>query len=202
MDVIIRKAEIEDVDSIVRIHQDAFSDFFLTSLGVDFLSLYYSTFIQSNKGVVYCAVKDDHVVGFSACSYVSKGFNGSLIKSNLIKYGLESFRLLFSKPKAIVRLAKNMNKESNDAAIMDDGLYAELYSIAIDPALQGGGVGRFLLTTTEADVKEHNSRISLTTDYYNNEKTLAFYNALGYKEYYEFITYPERKMWRLIKDLK
>lgn len=202
MSIIIRKASLRDVDSIVNIHQAAFKDFFLTSLGTSFLSLYYSAFINSYNGVVYCAVKGESIVGFSAASYMSKGFNSLLIKQNLMKIGVEGVRLMFSKPQALVRLAKNMNKESKDVSIKDDGMYAELYSIAIDPALQGGGVGRFLLTTTEADVKEHNNRMSLTTDYYNNEKTLAFYNALGYEVYYEFTTYPERKMWRLIKDLK
>ena len=202
MNVIVRKARIEDINAIVEIHQAAFKDFFLTSLGERFLSLYYSSFVNSDNGAVYCAVRGNIIVGFSAASYVSKGFNSSLIKHNLFKFGSEGFRLFFSNPNAVVRLAKNMSKESKDVSINDDGMYAELYSIAIDPDMQGGGVGRFLLTVTEKDVKEHNDRISLTTDYYNNEKTLAFYNALGYKEYYEFTTYPERKMWRLIKYLK
>ena len=202
MEVKIRKASINDVDGIVKIHKAAFSDFFLTSLGEMFLKLYYSTFVNSGDGVVFCAEKNNVIVGFSATSYISKGFNTELIKKNLLKYGLESIRLFFTHPKALIRLVKNMSKESKDASVEDDGKYAELYSIAIDPTMQGGGVGRSLLTVTESDVKDHNNRISLTTDYYNNEKTLAFYNALGYQTYYEFTTYPERKMLRLIKDLK
>jgi len=199
--VIIKKAKLSDVDGIVSIHQQAFKGFFLTSLGERFLKLYYSTFITSGEGVVYCVTKDNEVVGFSACSYISRGFNTSLIKKNLIKFGIEALRLLFSKPKALVRLAKNMNKESKDATIEDNGEYAELYSIAVSPSCQGGGYGRKLLTATEEDVKQHNNRVSLTTDYYNNDKTIAFYRALGYEEYYDFITYPDRRMWRLIKIL-
>ena len=202
MEAKIRKATINDVDGIVKIHKAAFNDFFLTSLGEKFLRLYYRTFINSRDGVVFCSEKNNVMVGFSATSYVSKGFNSKLIKKNLLKYGLESIRLFFTHPKALIRLVKNMNKESKDASVEDDGKYAELYSIAIDPTMQGGGVGRSLLMVTESDVKDHNNKISLTTDYYNNEKTLAFYNALGYQTYYEFTTYPERKMLRLIKDLK
>ena len=201
-DVIIKKAQLSDVDGIVAIHQQAFEDFFLTSLGVKFLKLYYSTFITSGEGVVYCATKDNEVIGFSACSYYSRGFNTSLIKKNLVKFGIESLRLLFLKPMALIRLAKNMNKESKDDTIEDNGEYAELYSIAVSPSCQGGGYGRMLLTATEEDVKQHNNRVSLTTDYYNNDKTVAFYRALGYEEYYDFITYPDRRMWRLIKNLK
>lgn len=202
METSIRLASIEDVDSIVKIHQAAFENFFLTSLGKRFLRLYYSTFIKSSKGVVYCAEKDNNVVGFSACSYMSRGFNSSLIKENLINYGIESFLLLFSRPKAIIRLVKNLNKENKNSDVDDKGEYAELYSIAISPICQGEGVGKKLLTKTETDVKEHNNLISLTTDYYNNEKTIGFYRSLGYQDYYEFVTYPNRKMWRLVKKLK
>lgn len=202
METIIRKANLNDINSIVKIHKSAFDGFFLTSLGEHFLKLYYSTFIKSDEGVVYCAVTDNEVVGFSACSYVSKGFNASLIKKNIFKYFIETVRLFFTKPKALVRLARNMNKESKDLTVKDDGMYAELYSIAISPICQGGGIGRQLLTKTEEDIVVHNSFISLTTDYNNNDKTLAFYHSLGYSDYYEFVTYPDRRMWRLLKELK
>jgi hypothetical protein len=43
--------------------------------------------------------------------------------------------------------------------------------------------------------------MSLTTDFYNNIKTIEFYKGLGYNIYYDFIAYPNRKMYRMIKDL-
>lgn len=201
MEVRIRKATVQDIERIVKIHQEAFKDFFLTNLGERFLRLYYSTFVNCKDGIVYCAEKDKTVVGFSATSYLSHGFNSKLIKHNLFKYGCEALKLLFTQPKAVLRLMRNLDKEGNISTIADDGLYAELYSIAVSPNCQGEGVGRALLTVTEADVKEHNSRISLTTDYYDNDKTISFYRALGYKEFYDFTTYPDRRMWRMIKKL-
>lgn len=198
----IRKATKADVGSIVEIHKVAFESFFLTSLGSRFLELYYSTFINSDKGVVYCVEKDGSIVGFAACSYISRGFNFYLIKRNLFKYVTEFFLILFTRPKAIIRLIKNLNKESDNSDVDDKGEYAELYSIAIRPTCQGEGIGKKLLTKTEEEVKEHNNRISLTTDYYKNEKTVGFYRSLGYRDFYEFTTYPKRRMWRLIKELK
>ena len=200
--ILIEKASNKEVDGIVKIHLAAFEDFFLSSLGERFLRIYYSSFIQSKKGVVLCAKINEDVVGFSACSYISRGFNASLIKHNFAKFGIEAVILLFSLPRALLRLAKNMNKESDDANINDKGEYAELYSIAVSPSCQGEGVGKKLLTATEEDVRKYNERISLTTDYYNNDKAIAFYRALGYKEFYDFITYPNRRMWRMIKELK
>ena len=197
----IRHASVDDIKSIVRIHMDAFPSFFLTKLGDGFLKMYYTSFINSDDGVVFCAEKDGSIVGFSATSYISKGFNSKLIKSNLFKYGMEAVKLIFTQPKSIVRLIKNLKKESKDSSIIDDGQYAELYSIAVSPDCQGEGLGRYLLTVTEADVREHNARISLTTDYYDNDNTIAFYRALGYQEFYDFVTYPNRRMWRLMKEL-
>lgn len=201
METLISEATINDVDGIVKIHQEAFKDFFLTSLGEGFLKLYYSAFVKSEAGVVFCAKRMNNIVGFSATSYVSRGFNSRLIKSNPIKFGLLAFKLLLTQPKSVIRLVRNLNKESKEAAVKDDGKYAELYSIAVSPDCQGEGVGRFLLTVTESDVKGHNTKISLTTDYFNNEKTIAFYRALGYKEFYDFVTYPKRRMWRMMKEL-
>jgi len=34
-----------------------------------------------------------------------------------------------------------------------------------------------------------------------NNKVIEFYKGLGYNDYYEFIAYPNRKMYKMIKDL-
>lgn len=200
--IAIRKAAVNDVDAIVAIHQQAFPDFFLTTLGTRFLQLYYKCMCCCNDAVTLCAEEDGVVKGFATSSYYSQGFNTSLIKKNLFKFGIMGVELLFTKPKAILRLAKNLDKKADGNAVEDKGEYAELYSIAVKPGNQGSGIGKKLLIATEEDVAKHNSRISLTTDYYNNEKTIGFYHSLGYQDYYEFTTYPDRKMWRMIKDLE
>ena len=199
--ITIEKANYQDVNRIVAVHLDAFKDFFLSSLGERFLRLYYRSFIDSKQGIVLCAKDDNKVVGFSACSYVCNGFNTSLVKDNLLKYMVESVVLLFTKPLALIRLAKNMTKESPEAQQFAGGGYAELYSIAVSPSCQGKGIGKALLSAIEDDVRNHNNQISLTTDYNNNEKTIGFYHTSGYEDLYEFISYPNRKMWRMIKTL-
>jgi glycosyltransferase involved in cell wall biosynthesis len=54
----IRKATTNDVDTIVKIHCDAFKGFFLTSLGSQFLKFYYSCFIKSSESVTMVAEED------------------------------------------------------------------------------------------------------------------------------------------------
>lgn len=119
--ITIEKANYQDINGIVAVHLDAFKDFFLSSLGERFLRLYYRSFIDSKQGIVLCAKEDNEVVGFSACSYVCNGFNTSLVKDNLLKYMAESFVLLFTKPLALIRLVKNMTKESPEAQQLTGG---------------------------------------------------------------------------------
>ncbi len=109
-------------------------------------------------------------------------------------------RLLFSKPKGLIRLFKNFTKANSN--ISDKGQYAELLSIGVDPTAQCKGAGRLLLTALEKELRDQGLKeLSLTPDYYNNEKTIKFYKSLNYEVLYDFIAYPNRRMYRLIKNL-
>lgn len=196
----IRKAEQADIESIVKIHCNAFEGFFLTSLGSDFLKFYYICFINSSDTVTMCAVENGKIMGFSASTKVCKGFNSRLIKSNLMDFGMLSIRLMFTSPKSLIRLLKNLTKKGE--VVVDNEDYAELYSIGVSQDAQGKGVGKLLLATSEKVMKEEGvKRVSLTTDYYNNEAAVGFYLSMGYEVLYEFVAYPDRKMYRFIKSL-
>ena len=195
-----RKSVSQDVDQIVQIHCDAFKDFFLTSLGTEFLKFYYSSFIKNKETVCMVEVENDAIIGFSAATVKSRGFNTRLIKSNLYDFFVWSLRMLFVNPKALMRLAKNLTKKSN--VIEDKEDYAELFSIAVSSNHQNKGVGKKLLKETECELKMKDvQNISLTTDYYNNEATVAFYKTMGYDVLYDFVSYPSRRMYRFIKEL-
>lgn len=196
----IRKAEQADIESIVKIHCDAFEGFFLTSLGTDFLKFYYICFVNSSETVMMCAVENGKIMGFSASTKVCKGFNSRLIKSNLVDFGMLSIKLMFTSPKSLIRLLKNLTKKGE--VVEDNEDYAELYSIGVSQDAQGKGVGKLLLATSEKIMKEEGvKRVSLTTDYYNNDAAVGFYLSMGYEVLYEFVAYPDRKMYRFIKSL-
>lgn len=198
--IVIKKATFKDIDRIVSIHISAFPNFFLTSLGKDFLKTYYSCFVISTEGVVLCAENEGEVVGFSASAIHCRGFNLKLIKKNIGRFFLLSVKLLFTSPKSLIRLAKNLTKKSSQ--IDDNEDYAELYSIGVAKGQQGLGVGKQLLTETENILKEKGIKeVSLTTDYYENAATLHFYQTMKYEILYEFDAYPKRRMYRLIKEM-
>lgn len=199
--MIIRVATSKDVSQIVDIHMNAFEGFFLTTLGRSFLSFYYYAFIKSKDGIVLCADMDNGVCGFAAATKQCKGFNSNLIKTNFMRFVLLAIKLLFVKPAALIRLAKNLSKKSD---IIDDPEdYAELFSIGVAENTQGKGVGKKLLAAIEENLKSESvEKVSLTTDYYNNDSAIAFYRTMGYETLYEFTTYPNRRMYRFIKLLK
>lgn len=196
----IKKLLITDLDKVVQVHKDSFKNFFLTELGDQFLMVYYDSIRKDTKGILLGLFIDGELFGFCAATTLSNGFNKQLVLQNLFRFSLIGLRLLITKPNSLVRLIKNFSK--NDSKISDTGEYAELLSIGVSSNKQGLGVGKMLLFQLENELKIKScSELSLTTDYYKNDKTIQFYKGLGYNVLYEFNAFPERKMLRLIKKL-
>lgn len=196
----IQKASEQDIDAIVKIHELAFPSFFLTQLGSNFLRLYYKSVLAHQDGILLVCKKDGEPIGLCAGTILSAGFNLRIIRSNILYYCLESIKLLFYKPSSLLHLMRNMSKK--DSSSGDNGDYAELLSIAVHPSAQGIGAGKTLLLELEEKIKEKGGeRVSLTTDLEDNDNTIRFYKSLGYETWYDFRTYPNRRMWRMIKQL-
>ena len=148
----IRKANTSDVDSIVAIHNQAFSDFFLTTLGNRFLRLYYNCMCNCKDAITLCAIDEGTLVGFSSTAVKSAGFNTRLIKQNIGSFAMEAIKLLLTRPTALIRLVNNFTKKGSD--VEDNGDYAELFSIGVSPICQGKGVGSLLLSNNERMIRE------------------------------------------------
>jgi ribosomal protein S18 acetylase RimI-like enzyme len=196
----IKQLEISDVNAVVKIHQSAFSSFFLTQLGERFLRVYYRSCIKSKVSTIAVGIfsPNNALLGFSIGSAQSKGYYKAVLKDNFVRFCGVGLYLVFTKPLALIRLAKNMDKINEE--LNDDGLYCELLSIGIDSKDKGKGYGKVLLEAFENEaLKRGINKIALTTDYNNNDGVIAFYKKSGYEVFYEFITYPNRKMYKFIK---
>ena len=194
-----RKLNINDVDEVVKIHQDAFKDFFLTDLGSRFLKVYYISCVQNEETTIAIGQygPDNKLLGFSIGSSKAKGYYKIILKSNFLKFSMIGLHLIFKRPMAIIRLIKNMEKQGRET---DDRLYCEILSIGIRSDQKGKGHGKILLKGFEKEAAKRDlKKISLTTDYYNNEGVIDFYKNSGYKIMYEFTVFPKRKMYRFIK---
>ena len=196
----VREVAPEEISEVVRIHDDAFQGFFLTTLGDRFLTVYYRSVLEHKQGILLGYYKDGSLKGFCAATRLSRGFNTRLVKSSWRAFSLVTLRLLVCRPKALIRLAKNFTK--SDPGVKDDGEYCELLSIGVAGEAQGTGAGKKMLRALEDKLRgEGERRLSLTTDYHDNEKAVGFYKSQGYEAMYDFVAYPDRRMCRLIKQL-
>lgn len=196
----IRKVTKYEINQVVTIHKKAFNDFFLTQLGDKFLWVYYYSVSKNKNSILIGYYDDEKLLGFSCATFLSRGFHKNLVKENLLRFGIIGIKLIFIKPGSLIRILKNFSKSNK--SIKDDGNYAELLSIGVYPGIQGSGIGKQLLTELERQLSFNGIKLlSLTTDFYKNDKTIGFYKSMGYGIMYEFTAYPNRKMYRLIKQL-
>jgi ribosomal protein S18 acetylase RimI-like enzyme len=199
--MITRTLKVSDISAVTEIHLAAFSNFFLTQMGRSFLELYYKSFIKSETGFGIGVFDDEgNLIGFSITTTNSKSFNKNLIIQNLLPFSVMGLQLMFTNPKALIRLFKNLRKSSDET--IDDGEYGELFSIAVDPGKQSSGIGKIMLEEVERIAQEKGCQcLTLTTDFYNNGNVINFYKKMGYAVFYDFIAYPDRRMYKMIKHL-
>lgn len=198
--MICRSAKPDDYRAMAAIHHQAFSGFFLTSLGNRFLETYYKACIQHPDSIAVCVLDDKGTIqGFATGSIKAAGYHRNLLFKNPFRFLASALRSVLLKPSVLIRLAKNLDKNPSET---DDRNYAELLSIAILPQLKGSGAGKALLEMFEEEVKVRGGKkIALTTDYENNHRVIAFYQKSGYEIFYDFVTYPDRHMYKMIKSL-
>ena len=192
----VRKATKKDINSIVEIHMERFSSFFLTTLGYSFLTVFYKAFLK-NPGVLIILEDEGIVKGFAAGSRDSRSFFKKLLKNNLLEFCFAGARILFTKPAALKRMATNAGKSEKNNLI-----FVELLSIAT--LKNKKGYGKMLLDEFEKEVVHENVNnlpISLTTDYDDNEKAVQFCKDCGYEIQEVFQSFQNRKMYRFIKKL-
>lgn len=189
----VRKAGNKDIGSIVEIHMERFFSFFLTSLGKSFLKVFYKAFLKE-PGILLVLEDEGGVKGFAAGSRDNRSFFKKLLSNNLFGFAKAGIVIFFTKPLALKRLAQNAGKSEKNL------IFAELLSIATVKNTQG--YGKILLQEFEKEVAKENTEklpISLTTDYYENDKTIRFYEDSGYEILEIFESYQKRKMYRFIK---
>ena len=115
------------------------------------------------------------------------------------------FRYMLTKANAVVLvLAEGDALDGYVMVLFSRGTsMARLYSIAVDPAARGRGVGRALVEAAEAESRERDCaylRLEIRKD---NSASVGLFRAMGYKQFGEFADYYEDHMdaWRFEKSL-
>ena len=198
----IRAMTMADLNSVIKIHQQAFQGFFLEQMGTSFLKAYYSVVLAYSGSVAHVYVgKDGCVQGF-AVGFVSPTAFYAKLKTSKFQFILPIFLGVIRNPKLVVKIFENIKRVSDLESVNNqtfvDSDTAELSSIAVGSA--GGGIGSLLIVAFIKDVCLRGvANITLTTDYENNELVNNFYIKHGFKRNSVEVR-KGRKLWRYILD--
>ena len=61
----IKDIDFSDIEKISELHHKAFKNFFLTSLGISFLNLFYTIILRHKNSLSILLKYDNKVVGFA-----------------------------------------------------------------------------------------------------------------------------------------
>jgi len=173
----IRKMESRDIASVSKLHSEALTIGFMSTLGEDFLGIIYEGVAASDQGVVYVSEEDSRVVGFVAGSTDTTRLFKEIYKKQLPRLaGNLAFKTL-RKP-AIIR---NLMLSSRYPKLAGDFLPAELLSIAVSEDVRGKGIGTALVETLiEYFWKQGVDRFKVSVDQRLSGAD-KFYENLGFK---------------------
>ncbi|MDO9085172.1 MAG: GNAT family N-acetyltransferase [Anaerolineaceae bacterium] len=190
--ILVRKIEIQDIESIVEMHLKSFEGFFLTFMGCKFLQVLYKAICKDPTGFGFLVEVDNKTAGFVIGTSHLSGLYSRLLKKNMIEFGLASISAILKKPSIIIHLLRTFafTKQQNSTKDL-----ATLMSIAIDPEYQGNNIGailvdEFLKEASKRDCK----KVNLNTDAINNDKVNYFYQKLGFSLHQTFTTHEGRMM--------
>ncbi len=188
-----------DLADVVAVHEAAFPNFFLSTLGRGFLGEFYGSLVDWPEGVAIVAVIGDRIVGFAAGSTVSKAFYRRLFVRRSIAIGLRLLPVFLRKPATLFRVMRRAVQRTGSGSEPNG---AELMSIAVAPGEQHHGIGRTLLDGFVARIAEAQQQsLWLTTDAVDNEGVKRFYEMAGFAKSRTFTTAEGRRLDEYRREL-
>ena len=189
----VRPATLKDLPGIVAIHQKAFSNFFLTRLGGEFLRRYYALVLNYRVGIVLVSERHAILDGF-VCGFVEPPEFYRLMWRNKCAFVLPALPALVRHPSLATGVLHGVQRIQTSAS-KTPVRSCELSSIAVAPEAGGNGLGKALV---QAFVKEAVSMdaqyIYLTTDADGNESANALYRQVGFLHTRRFLQRKGRWM--------
>mgnify|MGYP002507931750 CR=1 FL=1 len=177
---------------IAKLHKKAFPSFFLTQLGIPFLSILYNGYMEDKDSGIIVAEDNDKIIGFIAYSNDYPMFYKRLIKYHLIKFVVCSVGVVIIHPSFLKRLLGAFKKSES---VVKEERYVELASICVDPSIKNRGVGTELINYLKKIVDFNTyAYINLETDADGNDKVNKFYVKNGFKLVRTFTTVENRGM--------
>jgi ribosomal protein S18 acetylase RimI-like enzyme len=190
---LVRDATADDLPGIVTIHQKAFSNFFLTRLGGEFLRRYYALVLDYPAGIVLVSERRGILDGF-ACGFVEPPEFYSLMWRNKVIFVLPALSALIRDPSLAAGVIYGVRRIKTSAC-QGYGRSCELSSIAVAPEAGGNGLGKDLVLAFVEHARSMEAQcVYLTTDADGNEPANALYRQVGFEQNQRFLQRKGRWM--------
>jgi|SRR5580704_16316103 ribosomal protein S18 acetylase RimI-like enzyme len=190
---LVRDATADDLPGIVTIHQKAFSNFFLTRLGGEFLRRYYALVLDYPAGIVLVSERRGILDGF-ACGFVEPPEFYSLMWRNKGIFVLPALSALIRDPSLAAGVIYGVRRIKTSAC-QGYGRSCELSSIAVAPEAGGNGLGKDLVLAFVEHARSMEAQcVYLTTDADGNEPANALYRQVGFEQNQRFLQRKGRWM--------
>ena len=190
---VVRLATTNDLPGIVDIHQKAFSHFFLTQLGSEFLRNYYALVLDYRAGIMLVSERPGVLEGF-ACGFVDPAeFYQSMWRSRRT-FVLPVLSALVRHPSLAAKVLSGVHRIQTPESEWP-AQSCELSSIAVAPETSGNGLGKALMQAFLAQARSMDAQcVYLTTDADGNDAVNAFYRDVGFKPTRRFLQRKGRWM--------
>ena len=189
----VRLAARADIPEIVAIHKKAFTHFFLSRMGGDFLCRYYELVLKYQHGIVVVGEALGRVQGF-ACGFVDPTAFYTLMRHCSLNFVLPTARAVLRHPSLLGGIARGVQR-IRQAAARTAPRSCDLSSIAVAPEAGRTGLGFALAQAFLAQAWSMNANlVRLYTDAHRNEAAHALYRKLGFREHRLFLQYKGRWM--------
>jgi GNAT superfamily N-acetyltransferase len=187
----IKPMGIIHVEDVVDVHMKAFQGFTLSILGARFLKVFYTGVLDDTTGMAFVITEQQGLVGFVAGSAQPHGFYRRLLIRKWWRFGFAALPAILSNPKIILKVLRAFSKPKEK---LPHPNCATLMSIAVNPALQGQGVGKRLVKAFLEDaITRGVEAVNLLTDAKCNDQVNQFYINLGFELHRTFTT-PEGRV--------
>ncbi len=189
----VRPASAKDLPGIVTIHQEAFSNFFLTRLGGEFLRRYYALVLDYHAGIVLVSERGGVLQGF-VCGFMEPADFYEQMWRNKRSFVLPALSALVRHPSLAAGVIHGVQRIQTSASRCP-ARSCELSSIAVAPEASGNGLGKALVQAFVAQARSMDAEcVYLTTDADGNESANALYRQAGFQHTQRFLQRKGRWM--------
>lgn len=192
-----RKATVNDLIAVARIHKVCFSEHFASHLCIDkecyLLQRFYNELYDLNPDYFIVSEEDGAVNGFCVgYRMVRDNFMGNFIKNNRFKVGLHTLRLLICFDKiAWLKVKRQFIKSTRPKFEVIDHKYdyiskeetADLLSICVLPEHRGKGYARQLIEDYLKILKDSGMKLCLLSVANENASAKGLYEKCGFIPY-------------------